>query len=312
MLGIGFILNPSQGLTLGTIILISFILGLLHGATPDEHTWPITFSYAISSYSSRKGMKAGFMFSSGFTIQRAFLTTLGFLGLAAIYKKYNLDGPIYIVVGIAMLVAGMYILNKRKYIHIPFDSLLKGRSHHSEEAERIRPHEEDEPREVSLKVATLHGLIAGFGFGAYATILTFILAPQVPSLIYAPLPGLFFGIGTMIMQILFGAAFAYLARIKKLSEKDVSYIGRKTGGRTLYYGGMLFALIGVLVVAFPAINSFAISTGNPIPNLDSVGVATILVLLVVGVIGIGSLVKGFIDISKIDATGRAAKRQDSR
>ncbi|MCL5412419.1 MAG: hypothetical protein M1474_02135, partial [Candidatus Marsarchaeota archaeon] len=41
-----------------------------------------------------------------------------------------------------------------------------------------------------------------------------------------------------------------------------------------------------------------ISTGNPIPNLDAVGVATFLVLFVVGVIGIGSLVLGFREMSK--------------
>ncbi len=307
IISLNYILNPSQGLTLGAIILISFILGLLHGATPDEHTWPITFSYAIGSYSSKKGMKAGFVFSSGFTIQRAFLTTLGFLGLAAIYKAYNLDGPVYVLVGIAMLIAGMYILNKRKYLHMPFDYLLHGKLHHSVDAKRIKPHEEDAPKEVSLKMAAAHGLIAGFGFGAYATILTFILAPQVPGLIYAPLPGLFFGLGTMVMQIIFGAIFARLAKAKNLSEKEMSYIGRKTGGNTLYYGGIMFALIGLLIIAFPAIDKIALSTGNPIPNLDSIGVSTVLVLVVVGAIGIGSLVKTFSEISRKDRNAKRAK-----
>lgn len=309
ILNLGYILNPAQGLSLASIILISFILGLLHGATPDEHTWPITFSYAIGSYSSKKGMKTGFAFSSGFTVQRALLTTLGFLGLAAIYQRYNLDGPVYVIVGIAMLVAGMYILNKRKYLHMPFDYLLHGRMHHSEEAKRIKPHEEEEPRAVSLRMAAVHGLIAGFGFGAYATILTFILAPQVPGLIYAPLPGLFFGLGTMAMQIIFGAIFARLARSKSLTEKEISHIGRKTGGNTLYYGGAMFALIGLLIIAFPAIDKFAISTGNPIPNLDSIGVSTVLVLAVVGVIGIGSLVKTFSEVSKTRKRAGGATRR---
>ena len=112
-LSLAYILNPTAGLTLGAIVLISFILGILHGTTPDEHTWPITFSYAVGSYSTSKGMKAGFVFSAGFTLQRAFLTTLGFLGLAAIYKAYNLDGPVYVIVGIVMAIAGAYILNKK-------------------------------------------------------------------------------------------------------------------------------------------------------------------------------------------------------
>lgn len=292
---LGYILNPPDNLTLGSIMIIAFILGILHGATPDEHTWPITFSYAVGSYSTKKGMTAGLVFSAGFTAQRAFLTTLGFIGLAAVYKQYNLDGPVYVLVGIAMVIAGAYILNKKKYIHLPFDSALAS-LHHTGNAERLQPHEESEPGQIPLKMAAAHGLIAGFGFGAYATIVTFILAPQVPSLIYAPLPGLLFGLGTMVMQIIFGALFANLARLKKMDEKDVALLGRRTAGRTLYYGGMLFSLIGLLIIFFPVIDGFAISTGNPIPNLDSLGVATFLVLAVVGVFGIGNLLLGMCDI----------------
>lgn len=292
-LSLSYLLNPPSGLQLSVILLIAFILGILHGITPDEHTWPITFSYAVGSYSTSKGMKSGLIFSSGFTIQRAILTTLGFLGLAAIYKVYNLDGPVYVIVGIAMAVAGAYILNKKIDLHLPIDRLLErsGHSHHSYKSERVQMHD------VSPNTAFVHGLIAGWGFGAYATIITFILAPQVPGLIYAPLVGLFFGLGTMLMQITFGAIFAGIARLRKLTEEQVKYVGRKTAGRALYYGGMVFAIIGLLIIAFPAIDSFAISTGNPIPNLDSIGVATMLVLSVVGVLGIGNMVLLFRELA---------------
>jgi ABC-type nickel/cobalt efflux system permease component RcnA len=308
MFDLGTILNPPQGLTLAMILSISFILGLFHGATPDEHTWPITFSYSIGSYSTKGGIKAGFAFSAGFTAQRALLTTLGFLGLAAIYRTYNLDGPIYVFVGVAMFVAGSYVL-KGRYLHLPFDSLMhsfvhgwNGHApwewgHHTASAERLPPHMHD----VSMRMATVHGLIAGFGFGAYATIITFVLSPQVPGLIYAPLPGLFFGLGTMAMQVIFGAVFARFARVKKLTEDDICYLGKYTAGRTLYYGGILFAIVGLFIAFFPTLENVAISTGNPIPNLDSVGVATGLVLAVVGVIGIGSLTKGMGALKRIDS-----------
>ncbi|MDG7038424.1 MAG: hypothetical protein JRN37_04605 [Nitrososphaerota archaeon] len=299
MFNLNWILNPSEGLSLGAIFLISYILGVMHGATPDEHTWPITFSYAIGSYSTKKGMKAGLFFSSGFTAQRALLTTLGFIGLAAFYQKYNLDGPVYIIVGIAMFVAGSYIL-KGKYLHIPIDRLLGGTSHHTDSSERLQPHKDI--REVPLKMATLHGLIAGFGFGAYATIITFILAPQVPSLIYAPLPGLFFGLGTMSMQIVFGALFANIARVKKLSENDIKFVGRSTAGRTLYYGGLSFALVGLLIAAVPILDTLSISTGSPIPNLNLVNVGFLLTVGVVGGIGLYSVIRAFKDISKMKAS----------
>ena len=295
---LNYILNPPARLSLSAILLISLILGILHGATPDEHTWPITFSYAVGSYSTKGGMKAGFAFSSGFTIQRAFLTTLGFLGLAAIYRQYNLDGYVYVVVGAAMVLAGAYVLKKRKYIHIPIDMLLGGSMHHTEKAARLKPDEEGDQSKIPMKLAVVHGLIAGFGFGPYSTIITFILAPMVSGLIFAPLPGLFFGLGTMIMQIIFGAIFSSIGRQSGMSEKEIASVGRKTAGRTLYYGGMLFAIIGLFIVFFPAIDNIAISTGNPIPNLDSVGVATLLVLGVVGVFGIGNLIYGMHDMLK--------------
>ncbi len=299
------ILSPQGTLSVATILIISFILGLLHGATPDEHTWPITFSYAIGSFSTRKGMKSGFAFSAGFTAQRALLTTLGFLGLAGLYIKYNLDGPVYVIVGIAMVVAGAYILRKRIYKHIPIDVLLGGHGHHTGHAERLAPekaHSGD--GSVPLKAAVVHGLIAGFGFGAYAAIITFILAPKVPSIWYAPLPGLMFGIGTMVMQIIFGAVFANLTRIKKLTKSQAEQIGRGTAGNTLYYGGIFFAIIGILIILFPAIDKIAISTGSSIPNLDSFGISTLLVLVVVGTIGLGNLVLGFRRMSRLALKSR--------
>jgi hypothetical protein len=292
MFDIGSILNPPSGLTISAILGIGFVLGVLHGITPDEHTWPITFSYSIGSYSTKGGMKSGFMFSLGFTSQRAILSMLGFLGLAAIYRAYNLDGPVYIVVGTVMFIAGSYIL-KGRYLHLPLDRLFGSKAeHHSNQAERLPLHE-TEIKSVPLRMATVHGFIAGWGFGAYATIITFILAPQMPNVFYALLPGLMFGLGTMCMQIIIGAVFANIMRVKKLTIDQLKYVGRSAAARTLYLGGLAFALVGSLVWAFPVLDQIALSTGNPIPNLDSIGVATILVVGIVGVIGFGSIIRAF-------------------
>ncbi len=96
----------------------------------------------------------------------------------------------------------------------------------------------------------------------------------------------------MVMQIIFGAVFASIARSKKLSESQIKCVGRNTAGRTLLYGGVAFAAIGAPILLFPSIDAFALQTDVTIPNLDSVGVSTFLVLLVVGGIGIGSLAAG--------------------
>ena len=302
-----WLLNPQGNLSLGLILAISFVLGLLHGATPDEHTWPITFSYAVGAYSTRRGMKAGFLFSLGFTAQRALLTTLGYLGLAYFYQRYDLDGPVYIVVGVVMAIAGSYVL-KGRYIHLEIDRLLRSRTH-AREAERTNIYET--LRDVPLKMTVVHGLIAGFGFGAYATVITFVLAPRVGSLLLAPLPGLMFGLGTMAMQVMFGAAFAALVRLYGLGEDAIRKLGAATAGRTLYYGGMAFVVIGALVIALPSLDQFAISTGVPIPNLNAFDVGLLLVLIVVGAIGVGSMVKSYLDLRNM-ARSRAVLAKAAR
>ncbi|MDE1852195.1 MAG: hypothetical protein KGI38_00415 [Thaumarchaeota archaeon] len=296
MVDLGFILNPPAGLAAPVVLVIAIILGMLHGLTPDEHTWPITFSYSVGSYSTRGGMKAGLMFSTGFTIQRSILAALGFAGLAAVYQLYNLAGYVYVVVGIGMLLAGYYLL-KGTDIHVPLDRLFGGREHHSTKAERVPFHEsEGGMKPVPLRLATAHGFIAGWGLGAYASIIAIILAPRMPNIYYAALVGTCFGIGTMFTQIILGSFFANIMRVKKLTVDQIKYVGRSAAARTLYLGGIAFAIIGVLVVAFPFLNSIAISTGNPIPNLDSVGLESVLVLVVVGLIGFGNLYKGYKEI----------------
>ncbi|WP_243680451.1 hypothetical protein [Vulcanisaeta souniana] len=242
-------------------------------------------------------MRAGFLFSLGFTLQRALLTTLGYIGLAYIYMRYNLDGPVYFIVGLVMAIAGSYIL-KGRYFHLPIDVLLGGHQHHTNEARRIPLHEAH-PREVPIKMTIVHGLIAGFGFGAYASIITFVLAPEMPSIWYAPLPGLMFGIGTMIMQIILGAIFGGLLRAKKFTEEEVKYVGRKTAGITLYYGGIVFALVGLLIIFLPQIDAWAISTGIPIPNLDAIDIGFLLVISVVGIIGLYGIIKSYREAVKV-------------
>ncbi len=305
------ILNPPQGMTIPAILTFGFILGLLHGATPDEHTWPITFSYSVGSYSSRGGAKAGLVFSSGFTIQRSILAALGFLGLAAIYRIYNLDGVVYVLVGVVMFAAGWYLI-RGSDIHLPFDALFEralgsffgDHTHHATEARHESP-PEFEVKPVSLRMAIVHGFVAGWGFGGFATILVFILAPQMPNVWWAALVGTMFGLGTMVMQIVIGALFAQLARVRKLSQSQIQQMGRRTAARTLYLGGLAFAAVGMLIIAFPTISNYALSTGNPIPNLDSIGYATFLVVLVVGVVGGSSLWKAYREVTRhpIDEPG---------
>ena len=94
--------NPTH-VSFGVDILTAFLLGLVHGVTPDEHTWPITFSYAVGGYSSRRGFRAGMTFSAAFTVQQAFASTLAWYGLSGWFTFASVENVVYIVVGLVMV-----------------------------------------------------------------------------------------------------------------------------------------------------------------------------------------------------------------
>ena len=124
-LGYVYLLNGSQlfsptaaGLSIASALFLSFILGLVHGATPDEHTWPITFSYAVGAMTTRNGAKAGLLFSAGFTFQRALMSELAFLVLAPFLRATSINGIIYLIVGSVMAISGFYVLRRGLYPHL--------------------------------------------------------------------------------------------------------------------------------------------------------------------------------------------------
>jgi hypothetical protein len=252
-----------KDLTPFTALIYSLLFGLLHGVLPDEHTWPITFSYAIGGASGKEGMKAGFFFSLAFTVQRALLSEVAYLALAPFLLSPTVNGIVYAAVGLAMSIAGAIVLRNNRYVHL---HLL---GHHHDEAretsvslftrthdERAVPKVEPPPTGWTL----VHGFIAGFGFGGFSLFVNTVAAPAMGNAWTGFLPGLFFGLGTMIMLVVVGFLFgASLRWTHALTEDEIKRVGVQTGGRTLFFGGMLFAIFGVLTLLhldrFPLIDS---------------------------------------------------------
>ncbi|MHB1413851.1 MAG: hypothetical protein ACYC1C_01255 [Chloroflexota bacterium] len=242
----------------------SFMFGLLHGILPDEHTWPITFSYAVGGASGREGLRAGVFFSTGFTVQRALLSELAYLALAPFLITASINGIVYIVVGVVMSAAGAVVVARNRYIHLHLpwhhhehsDSLAGAARSIVEEEDpqtvdlgAVKAKEETEAEGVSgpppVQWALIHGFLAGFGFGGFSLFVNTVAAPAMPSPLVGFLPGLLFGIGTMIMLLIVGALFgASLRWSHRLTESEVRQIGAQTGGRTLLFGGLLFAGFG--------------------------------------------------------------------
>jgi hypothetical protein len=236
-----------------TAILYSFLFGLLHGVLPDEHTWPITFSYAIGGATGRQGIKAGLYFSAAFTLQRTLLSEIAYLALAPFLLSPTVNGIVYTVVGLAMSAAGATVLRKNIYPHL---HLL---GHHHEEANVIETtpqvltwqHSEPAtaPGTPPVRWTLIHGFIAGFGFGGFSLFVNTVAAPAMGSPFLGFLPGLVFGLGTMIILVVIGYVFGASMRWSHLLKEDeIKRIGAQTGGRTLFFGGWLFAIFGIVTL----------------------------------------------------------------
>jgi hypothetical protein len=270
--------DPHAGLGLGAILLTSFLLGLIHGVTPDEHTWPITFSYAIGSYSTRKGLMAGLIFSLAFTLQRALASELAYLGL----DKWFTVGPsvdyiVYLIVGVVMVAAGWHI--------------VRGRHWHLFGTHALAPAAVGDVQDPRPWMPAVHGFIAGWGFGAFAILIYTVLAPSMPSAATAWLPGALFGLGTMAMQAGAGGLFGWVAGRLRLPEPAVRQVALATAGQTLTWGGVCFVGGGMLGLLLPQVAGWSLATGIHVHNLAHVGISLVLVMVSVMGIGVTTLVR---------------------
>ena len=277
------------------ILALSFLLGVLHGVTPDEHTWPITVSYAIGAASGKQGMKAGLLFSAAFAVQRAIASELAFLALAPVLASGAFNAWIDLLVGIVMAVSGMYILRLGRELH-----LTEGVEQFLHRVLRVGPHDGTDgmpaadDRPIPVRMTLIHGFVAGWGTGAFAVIIYTVLAPAMPNAALAFLPGLLFGVGTMLVQAAAGAALGAWMRTRNLGATAMNYVSRAVAGNTLLYGGMLFAAWGLVSLLLPGIATTldaGLPTGLGIPNLDSINAGLVLVTVIVGVIAAGSFVR---------------------
>lgn len=268
--------DPHVGLAIGAILLTALLLGMVHGITPDEHTWPITFSYAVGSYSTRQGIRAGLLFSTAFTLQRALASELAYLALDRWIKLGStLDYAVYLVVGAAMIWAARHI--------------MRGRHWHL-----FSPRHQDQSTELADPrpwMPLVHGFIAGWGFGAFAIIIYTVLAPSMPSAWLAWVPGFMFGVGTTIIQAAAGGLFGWVSRHLGLPPDAIRTVSLKTAGNTLGWGGMVFMAGGAFGLLFPKLAGFSVSTGIHVHNLNHLGIAIVLVMISVVVIGLGTLVR---------------------
>lgn len=272
------------------IIITALLLGMIHGITPDEHTWPITFSYAIGSYSTRRGLWAGLVFSTAFTLQRAIASELAYLGFAHALTYGVTDYLIYIVVGAVMVWAGLLIMRRS---HMPFHFHLRLWGLQAEHHNAMNPAHSEVPTWVNDPrpwMPAVHGFIAGWGFGAFAIIIYTVLAPAMPAAVWGWVPGAMFGIGTSIIQVLAGAAFGKIAARQGLTPAAIRHVALTVASRTLTWGGCAFVLGGIAELLFPTIANVGVTTGIQIHNLHHLGIPIFLAMFSVMGVGMTTLI----------------------
>lgn len=229
-------------MTPAVALIYSFLYGMLHGLLPDEHTWPITFSYAMGGASGKQGLKAGFYFSLAFTVQRAMLSQVAYFVLTPVLaEQYN--WIVFLAVGAAMTAAGTLLLYRNWTARLRRLAHRHGRIHAIAEAQLEAA--TTGAGATPAKWTLVHGFIAGFGFEGFAVFVNVTAAPAMPSAWLGFLPGLLFGLGTMVVLMVLGTLFgAMLKWARSMTEAEITRIGSDTAARTLFYGGMLFAAFG--------------------------------------------------------------------
>ncbi len=221
-----------------------------------------------------------------FTLQRAIASELAYFSLTKFLAIPIIEHIVYILVGLAMVFGGYYIFRYKDMFHIHFGKI--DTTHHKE---AFYGHKVDNSHDiVTIKMAMVHGFIAGWGFGAFAIIIYTVLAPSMPSPYLGWLPGFMFGLGTTTVQMVAGLLFGLMGKSLKLPQEVSHKIARITAARTLFFGGILFFFVGVIDLVNPRLLEFSIKTPIKIHNLHNLDIGFFLVIITVMGIGLLSII----------------------
>lgn len=200
--------------TLNAILpLALFIIGLIHGLKPDEHTWPITVSYAMMQRNLRGVLAATAVFNGTLTLVWAALSAAISLLPGALFRGVY-DWLVDVLVGVTMIaVAAIYI--------------------HREEAKADAP---------DYKAIWIHSLAAAFGVLALA-----LAVKTLYSAIPTAFVGLLFGVGSFMGQLaVVISAYKGLLRIVKAPHMLV-----RAGRMALLFLGFFLIGLGLYTLISP-------------------------------------------------------------
>ncbi|MCI4318167.1 MAG: hypothetical protein L3J96_06475 [Thermoplasmata archaeon] len=265
-----------MALTFFYLVAVCAGLGVVHGVIPDEHTWPITFNYAVGAASSKGGRRAGAWFSLAFLVQRAIMSEFMFFAFAlALAFDPNVNGPVYVAVGVAMAVAGWLILSGRmnKWLpHMRFAEKGFVEAHRAHEAAAEKNLASG--GEMPVHWCLIHGFISGFGQDSgIFTVAIFTAATLAPTAALGWLPGAAFGFGTFCVLMLIGFFFGGALDIAgRWGRRRIARFGQLVGARSLVSGGLVFVAGGV---------AFILGAADAIAPVIDYGTLIVIITMVV-------------------------------
>jgi len=152
-----------------------FIIGIVHGLKPDEHTWPITVSYGIMQRNVRGAMASTGVFAGALTLVWTSLSALTGQ-LLSFFQDYDLDPIVDVIVGLSMIgVAAVFLFKDKGKVA-------------------------DEGDNPDYKLIWIHGLAAAFGGDFIVVLLLTVALSTLVSVNLTFLIGLLFGIGSWMAQ----------------------------------------------------------------------------------------------------------------
>lgn len=235
-------------------------LGLVHGLIPDEHTWPITIPYALGQENPRKAVLSTVIFTGALTIVWSILTiVVSAVGNIFLSEQYN--SYVFIFAGLTMVGVAVFIFLPR--ISAVMCSRVNDEYYSKNIIHRFVTrvgcrHVHGDLGFTDLRMAPpykaiwIHGLVAAFGTGfllviVYTTALTF---PVYLGFV----PGMLFGIGTMISLSFIGYIVRKGAELGVKNEEHLQKRARKLG----YAGLYLLLAMGIFMITLGILALFGI------------------------------------------------------
>jgi hypothetical protein len=195
-----------------------FIIGIIHGLKPDEHTWPITVTYGIMQKDVKGAMLSTGVFAGALTLIWTSLSALTGQ-LLSFFQNYDLDPIVDVIVGLTMIgVAAVFLVKDKHEVA-------------------------DKHNNPDYKLIWIHGLAAAFGGDFIVVLLLTVSLSTFISINLTFLIGLLFGIGSWIAQsIVVLLIYKGLVNVTKANFEVLS----KAGRLSLLFLGIFMIGLGIL------------------------------------------------------------------